>query len=319
MNVVVLDGNTINPGDLSWTPISRLCNFFKVYSYTDREQIIERCQNADAILTNKIEISKQHIDFLPRLRYIGITATGYNGIIDKSVAINKSLTVCNVPNYSTESVAQMVFAHILAVTNKVEHYNLLNKSGRWSSNDQFCYWDQSSFELLGKTIGIIGLGNIGLAVARIAKAFGMNVLAFTSKKEDDIFPFILKTDLTSLLERSDVISLHCPLTEKNVGLISKKQLDMIKPQAILINTARGALINEADVADALTKRTLYAYCGDVMTHEPPAENNQLLNHPFSYITPHIAWATIEARKRLIQICADNLQHYMNGNPQNLVF
>lgn len=288
-----------------------------VYDRTKPEETVARAAGADIILTNKVVIGRREIEQLPQLQYIGVLATGYN-VVDITAARERGIVVSNVPAYSTESVAQMVFAHLLTVTNRTEHYAVLNREGRWSRNPDFCYWDTPLMELAGKTFGIVGLGNIGSRVAQIALAFGMKVKAFTSKAADALPSNIQKADLHELLSCSDVLSLHCPLTDKTHHLINTDTLSMMKPTAILINTGRGPLVNDADVAEALNNNRLRAYCADVMTEEPPHATHPLLRQPNAYITPHIAWATTEARTRLLQTAIANVRAFINGKPQNVI-
>lgn len=288
-----------------------------VYDRTKPEETVERAAGADIVLTNKVVIGRREIEQLPQLQYIGVLATGYN-VVDIVAAGERGITVTNVPAYSTESVAQMVFAHLLTVTNRTEHYAIQNRGGRWSQNPDFCYWDTPLIELSGKTFGIIGLGNIGYRVAQMALAFGMKVKALTSKAADALPPNIQKVDLQELLSSSDVLSLHCPLTDKTHHLINADTLKMMKPTAILINTGRGPLVNDADVVEALNAHRLHAYCADVMTEEPPYAAHPLLSQPSAYITPHIAWATTEARTRLLQTAIANVRAFINGKPQNVI-
>ncbi len=254
---------------------------------------------------------------LPRLRYIGVLATGYN-VVDIEAARERGIAVTNVPAYSTESVAQMVFAHLLTVTNRTEHYAIQNRTGRWSSNPDFCYWDAPLTELAGKTFGIVGLGNIGQRVAAIANAFAMNVVAYTSKPADELPQYIRKRTLDELLAESDVLSLHCPLTPDTQHLINSETLQRMKPSAILINTGRGPLVNDQDVADALNTNRLRAFCADVLTEEPPKADNPLLECENAFITPHIAWASCEARVRLLDVAINNVKAFVEGKPQNII-
>ncbi len=314
--IVILDGFTANPGDLSWDAIRALGDV-EVYNRTAAGEVLERAKEANIILTNKVCLGRKEIEKLPLLRYIGVLATGYN-VVDMQAAHEYGIMVTNVPAYSTESVAQMVFAHLLTVTNRVEHYAIQNRNGRWTSNKDFCYWDYPLMELFGKTIGIVGLGNIGRRVAAIALSFGMKVLAFTSKKSEDLPQGIEKCEMDELLSKSDVLTLHCPLTENTYQLINKDSLRQMKPTAILINTGRGPLVNDSDVAQALESGLLTAYCADVMTEEPPKSDNPLLSCEKAFITPHIAWATIEARKRLIEVASNNVKAFVEGRPQNVV-
>jgi glycerate dehydrogenase len=239
-------------------------------------------------------------------------------VVDIEAAHERGITVTNVPAYSTESVAQMVFAHLLTVTNRTEHYAIENRNGRWTKNPDFCYWDFPHMELAGKTFGIVGLGNIGRRVAEIATAFGMHVKALTSKSADALPANIEKATLESILSTSDVLSLHCPLTDKTRHLINRETLRQMKPTAILINTGRGPLVDDQAVADALSGGRLAAFCADVLTEEPPKADNPLLKQPNAYMTPHIAWASKEARVRLVQVATDNVRAFINGRPQNMV-
>ena len=314
MKIVILDGYTANPGDLSWSELEQLGQL-TVYDRTRPEETVARAADADVVLTNKVVIGRQEIAQLPRLKYIGVLATGYN-VVDIQAARERGIIVTNVPAYSTESVAQMVFAHLLTVTNRTEHYAVLNRQGRWSSNPDFSYWDTPLHELAGKTFGIVGLGNIGSRVAQIALAFGMKVVALTSKSA--LPAGIQKVSLDELLTAADVVSLHCPLTDTTRHLINARTLQMMKPSAILINTGRGPLVNDADVAEALSTQRLYAYCADVLTTEPPQADNPLLCQSNAYFTPHIAWASVEARVRLLQTAIANVRAFANGTPQNTV-
>ena len=314
MNIVILDGYTANPGDLSWDELGQMGEL-KVYDRTSPQETVARAAEADIVLTNKVVIGKEEMEQLPRLKYIGVLATGYN-VVDIEAAHERGITVTNVPAYSTESVVQMVFAHLLTVTNQTGHYAAENRQGRWSKNADFCYWDAPVRELAGKTFGIVGLGNIGLRVAEIAQAFGMKVKALSSK---DVLPKgIEKVSLDELLSTADILSLHCPLTDTTRHLINRESLQQMKSTAILINTGRGPLVDEQAVADALSGGRLAAFCADVLSMEPPAADNPLLQQPNAYITPHIAWATTEARVRLIRKAVENIRCFLKGNPQNVV-
>ena len=316
MNIVILDAFSANPGDLSWEPL-RQYGKLTVYDRTAAADTVSRAKDADIVLTNKVVLSKTELDPLPRLRFIGVLATGYN-IVDTTEAHRRGIVVANVPAYSTESVAQMVFAHLLTVTNRTEHYTLLNRERRWTNNPDFCYWDTPLTELAGKTFGIYGLGNIGSRVAAIAQAFGMRVVAVTSKDADRLPAGITKVTLPEMLAQSDIVSLHCPLTPDTQHLINAESLRLMKPTAILINTGRGPLVDEQAVADALNAGQIYAYCADVMCQEPPAADNPLLDCPNAFLTPHVAWATREARVRLLDITFDNVAAFIAGHPQNAV-
>lgn len=316
MKIVVLDGHGANPGDLSWAPLEELGSL-TVYPRTAPDEVIDHAADADILITNKVILDKKVLSALKRLKYIGVFATGFN-TIDIQAAKERGIVVTNIPAYSTDSVAQMTFAHLLNITNRVDHYADESRAGRWSRNPDFCYWDTALPELAGKTIGIVGLGHIGSEVARIAGAFGMNVFAYTSKNAADLPSSIRKTTLDGLFAASDILSLHCPLTADTREMINKETLAKMRPGTILINVSRGALVNEQDVAEALESGQLGAYGADVMCEEPPAKTNPLFAQPHAYITPHIAWATVEARTRLMQIAAENIRAFINGAPQNVV-
>lgn len=314
MKIVILDGYTANPGDLSWRELEKMGDV-TVYERTSPEETVVRAADAEVVLTNKVLMTREVMKQLPQLKYIGVLATGYN-VVDIQAAHERGIVVTNVPAYSTESVAQMVFAHLLTVTNRTEHYAQQNREGKWSRSKDFCYCDTTLTEMAGKTFGIVGLGNIGMRVAQIALAFGMKVKALSSK---EVLPEgIEKVTLDELLATSDVLSLHCPLTDSTRHLINKESIQKMKSSAILINTGRGPLVDDEAVANALAEGRLYAFCADVMTVEPPAADNPLLKQPNAYITPHIAWASTEARVRLIQIATENVGCFINGKPQNMV-
>ena len=316
MNIVILDGYSANPGDLSWDELKEMGEV-TVYDRTSPSETVARAAEAEVVLTNKVVIGKDEMAQLPQLKYIGVLATGYN-VVDIEAAHERGITVTNVPAYSTESVAQMVFAHLLTVTNRTEHYAIANREGRWSSNQDFCYWDFPHMELSGKMFGIVGLGNIGKRVAAIAHAFGMRVCAYTSKSQDQLPSFIEKKSLEELFSESDVISLHCPLTPDTRHLINSQTLQKMKHSVILINTGRGPLIDDQAVADALAEGRLAAFCADVLTEEPPKATNPLLSQPNAFTTPHIAWASTEARIRLLHVAIDNVRSFLSGHPQNVV-
>ena len=316
MKIVVLDGYAANPNDLSWEDMQALGQLV-VFDRTAPDQVLERSADADALLTNKVVLSAETLAKLPRLKYIGVLATGYN-VVDTVAARRQGIVVTNIPAYSTDSVAQLTFAHILNITNSVAHYADQNRQGRWSASPDFVYWDTPLIELSGKTLGIVGLGNIGMKVATIARTFGMDVFAYTSKNSTDLPIGIQKTTLDGLLAVSDVLSLHCPLNEQTHHLINAQTLKKMKRGAILINTGRGPLVDEQAVADALNDGQLLAYGADVMTQEPPTADNPLLKCQNAYLTPHIAWATYEARQRLMLIATSNLQAFIEGKPVNVV-
>ena len=316
MKIVILDGFTADPSGLSWKELEEIGEL-TVYERTKPEETVLRAKDAEVVLTNKVLLRRQEIEQLPMLKYIGVLATGYN-VVDLQAARERGITVTNVPAYSTESVAQMVFSHLLTVTNHTEYYARQNREGRWTASPDFCYWDTPLTELAGKTFGIVGLGNIGQRVAAIAHAFGMKVMAFTSKAADQLPPYIQKKTMDELLAESDVLSLHCPLTPDTQHLICGQTLRKMKSSAILINTGRGPLINDQDVADALKSHRLQAFCADVLTEEPPKADNPLLGCENAFITPHIAWASTEARQRLVTVAIDNVRAFVEGHPQNVV-
>ena len=316
MKIVILDSYGANPGDLSWDGLNEV-GPVTIYDRTKPEETVDRAADAEILLTNKVILGRKEIEQLPKLRYIGVLATGYN-VVDIKAAHERDIVVTNVPAYSTESVAQMVFSHLLTVVNHTEHYALQNRDGRWSSNPDFCYWDTPLTEIAGKTFGIVGLGNIGSRVAEIAIAFGLKVKALTSKPANALPAGIEKTDFPTLLSTADILSLHCPLTDDTRHLINAEALRQMKPTAILINTGRGPLINETDVAEALSSGQIAAYCADVLSEEPPKADHPLLGLHNAYITPHIAWATHEARIRLLNVAISNVIAFAEGHPQNKV-
>lgn len=316
MQIVLLDGYASNPGDLTWEPLKEMGEV-TVYDRTQPSEVVERAHDAEIIVTNKVTLTRQTLEQLPNLRLICVLATGYN-TIDTLAARDLGITVCNVPAYSTDSVAQMVFALILNMTNRVAHYARQTREGRWSAAPDFCYWDLPVSELTGKTLGIVGLGHIGAKVASIARDFGMDVFAFTSKNSTGLPDYIQKTTLEGLLGVSDILTLHCPLTPDTHELINARTLARMKHGALLVNTGRGPLVNEGDVAEALASGQLGGYGADVMCSEPPAADNPLFAQPNAFITPHIAWASVEARQRLLNATFDNIRAFQDGHPQNVV-
>ena len=316
IHIVILDGYALNPGDLSYDCL-RQFGELTVYDRTAPEELIARAIDADALLTNKVVLGEKEFAQLSRLRYIGVQATGYN-VVDVEAARRHGITVTNIPAYSTASVAQMVMAHLLNIAQRVGYYAEQNRIGRWATNPDFCYWDTPLIELADKQMGIIGFGRTGSAVAHLAKAFGMKVAAYTSKPQEELPEGILKMSLEELFRTSDVVSLHCPLTPTTHHLVNANRLALMKSTAILINTARGPIIDEQALADALNSAKIYAAGIDVITEEPPRQGSPLLSARNCFVTPHIAWATLEARTRLLKICEENLRAFVEGSPQNVV-
>ncbi len=316
MKIVIMDGHAVNPGDLSWENFQEYGQV-EVYERTAKGEIVARAKDADAVFTNKVVFDDGVLEQLPKLKYIGILATGTN-VVDIPSAKKRGIVVTFIPAYSTDSVAQVVFAHILNALNRVDKYAVEVRQKRWSNNADFCYWDGQIHEISSLKIGIVGLGHIGMKVAGIAHAFGMKVLAFTSKAATEIPDFIEKVPLEDLLASSDIVTLHCPLTPTTKEMMNKDTLARMKRGAILVNTGRGPLVNEADVAQALSGNHLLAYCADVMCNEPPEGDNPLFSCPNAFITPHLAWGTIEARRRLMGIAQANIEAFLSGKPINVV-
>lgn len=316
MKIVVLDGYAANPGDLSWDKLKTLgeCT---IYDRTAPEEVLERAADAEIVLTNKTVLTAEQIVSLPCLKYIGVLATGYN-IVDIEAARSHGIIVTNIPAYSTPSVAQMVFAHILNITVQVQHHSEEVHKGRWTQSKDFCFWDTPLIELRGKKLGIVGLGHTGYTTARIAIGFGMEVHAYTSKSIFQLPPEIKKMELDELFRECDIISLNCPLTDATRNMVNAERLKLMKPTAILINTGRGPLINEQDLADALNSGRIYAAGLDVLSQEPPRADNPLLTAKNCYITPHIAWASTAARERLMHIMLENIKAFLDGKPVNNV-
>ena len=316
MKIVILDGYTTNAGDLSWNGISELGDL-TVYDRTAPGEVIDRCLGAEAVLTNKVVFNDDVMQALPQLKYIGVMATGYN-VVDIDAARRRGIVVTNVPAYSTPSVAQMVFAHLLNITNQVALHDQQVHEGRWAGNRDFCFYSAPLIELAGKQMGIVGLGQTGSAVAKIALALGMRVMAFTSKAQESLPEGITKGSLNEVFATSDVVSLHCPLTPDTKHIVNAERLATMKPSAIVINTGRGPLVDEQHLADALNRGIIAAAAVDVLSTEPPAADNPLLTARNCYITPHIAWASQAARARLIHTLTDNLKGYISGNVVNNV-
>ena len=316
MKIIVLDGYTLNPGDLSWDGLKNLGEV-TVYDRTAPADVVAHIGDAPIILTNKVIIDRNIMQACPKLKYIGVLATGYN-VVDINAAHELGITVTNIPAYSTASVAQMVFAHVLNITQRVGHYAEEVRQGVWTACPDFSYSNTPLWELQGKRIGIVGLGNTGYNTARIAIGFGMKVYAYTSKSRLQLPPEIRKVELDELFATCDVVSLHCPLTTDTHHLVNESRLKLMKPTAILINTGRGPLVDEQALADALNNGTIYAAGVDVLSTEPPTANNPLLAAKNCFITPHIAWATKEARQRLMEIACDNVEQFIKNKPQNVV-
>lgn len=315
MKITVLDGFAENPGDLSWEWLGEYGDY-TVYDRTPAELIEERVQGCDIVITNKTPLRRDLLKTLDNLKYIGLLSTGYN-IVDWDYCKEAGIPVCNIPSYSTAAVAQLTFALILEHTNAVAVHSNSVHGGEWSACKDFCYWKTPLTELQNKTLGIIGFGSIGKAVAKIALAFGMNVVASTNHPAP--FEGVEFTDKDSLLAKSDFVSLHCPLTDRTEGMVNAEFLAKMKPSAMLINTSRGQVVNEADLAAALKNGTVAAAGLDVLSVEPPKADNPLFGLKNCYITPHIAWAGYETRVRLMEICKENLRAFSQGKPQNVVY
>ena len=311
MKIVVLDGYAANPGDLSWAPLEALGEL-TVYDRTPADQIAARIADAELVLTNKAVLSRELIAGAKKLKYIGVLATGYN-VVDVAAATDLGVVVTNIPAYSTDSVAQLVFALLLEICHNVGHHSQAVHAGRWSANQDFCFWDTPLIELAGKTMGVVGYGRIGHKVAEIARCFGMNVIAWTRTPRD---PECVSLD--ELLARSDVISLHCPLFPETKNLINRDTIARMKDGVILINTSRGPVVNDADLRAALESGKVYAAGADVSTVEPIPADSPLLGAKNMFLTPHIAWATFEARERLMDIAVKNVEAFLAGAPVNTV-
>lgn len=319
MKIVVLDGYALNPGDLSWQGFEELgeVTVYDRTSYTDKQEIIERIGDAEAILTNKTPITADVLKACPQLTYIGVLATGYN-VVDLAAAKEQGITVTNIPSYSTNAVAQATFALLLEVTNQVGHHNRSVHQGDWQTSKDFSYWQTPLMELAGKTIGLIGYGAIAQAVATIAHAFQLKVIYFNHRPKPAQADWAKQVSLTELYQEADIISLHVPQFPETEKMIDRTALAQMKSSAILINTARGGLIDEAAVAEALHTGQIAALAADVVSKEPIAADNPLLQAPNCYLTPHIAWAPVETRRRLMGIAVANLSGFKAGTPQNVV-
>ncbi len=316
MHIVILDGYSINPGDLKWSALETFGNL-TVYDRSAPDEVRERSANAEIVLTNKSKIPGDVIHALPQLQYIGELATGYDNV-DIQAAAKRNIPVCNVPGYSTSSVAQLTWALILELTYNVNRRSEEVRNGAWTRSKDFCFGHEGLFELQEKTLGLIGLGQIGSAVAKIAMAFGMKIIAVVRNPAKYDMPGVSFTSVNECFEQADFVSLHCPLTDANRQMVNKALLERMKPAAYLINTARGALINEQDLAGALTHKRIAGAAVDVLSLEPPPADNPLLKAPNCIITPHIAWATRQARERLLYESAENIKAFLSGGLRNVV-
>lgn len=317
IRIVVLEGAELNPGDLSWEKINALGDV-TIFESTTPEQFIERVADAELVVINKLVVDKHILSQLPRLKYIAVSATGYN-VVDTEAAKEYGVLVSNIPVYSTESVAQTVFAHLLNITSQVAKHNNLVKAGEWQRRGTFSFTDGTNFELCGMTMGVVGFGHIGQAVTRIAQSFGLRVMAYTSKEPHQLPDGVIKaSSLTELFQKNQILSLHCPLNASTKHIVNEENLALMPQGAILINTGRGGLVDEHALAKSLSDGHLLAAGVDVLSTEPPADDNPLLHVPNCFITPHNAWATQQARQRLLDILVENIKSYIYDNPQNIV-
>jgi len=316
MTIVYPDAYTLNPGDLDWAPLQALGDVV-FYDHTPADKLAERINEADAILVNKIRLDRSLLQQLPRLKYIGVTATGYD-IIDVAAAREQGIVVTNVKGYSTDSVAQQTFALLLELTNHAGLHNESVHAGEWVKSPDFCYWRTPLVELSGKTLGLVGYGDIGRKVAEIGRAFGMNVLVNRRHSTQASADGVRFVDIETVFSESDVVSLHCPATPETIGLVNYQLMAKMKPTAYLINTSRGSLFNEPEVADALNQGLIAGAGIDVLSVEPPKADNPLLTAKNCLITPHVSWATFEARQRLLARVVQNLQAFLDGSPINVV-
>jgi glycerate dehydrogenase len=314
-NITVLDGHTLNPGDNPWTEIDKFGRL-TVHARTSPNEIFDRAKDADILLTNKTKIGRELIARLPRLKFISVLATGYN-VVDVAAAAERGIPVSNVPDYGTEAVAQHVLALLLELVNHVGRQARSVAAGDWSACPDFCYWDKPIVELGGLTLGIVGLGRVGFRVAELGHAFGMKICYTGSVKEPRGFPIHHRT-IQQLFSEADVVSLHCPQTADNLEFINANLIRSMKPSAFLINTARGTLIREADLAEALCNNVIAGAALDVLSTEPPASTNPLLNCPGCLVTPHVAWSGVAARRRLMKTTVDNIATFLAGSPVNRV-
>ena len=320
MHTVVLDGFTLNPGDNPWTPVSSLetVSTFTVHDRTDAADVLSRAQGAEILLTNKTPITQKHLASLPAVKFIGVLATGYD-VVDIAAATQHGIPVANIPGYGTSAVAEHVFALLMELNRRTSLHDTAIRQGEWSNNADWCFWKSTQHGLAGKTLGIVGFGNTGKHVAEIGHAFGMNIITYAPRPKAapslERFQFV---DRDTLFTTAHVISLHCPLTPENKQMVNTEQLRTVRNGAIILNTARGQLIDEQAVADALHAGTLGGFGADVVAEEPILPTNPLLNAPNTLLTPHIAWATLEARKRLMCMCAENIHAFATGTPQHIV-
>ena len=316
MKIVILEGHAVNPGDLSWDCLKQFGQV-TVYPRTAPEDVISRIGDAEIVLINKVPVTAQLLDACPSIRLICVLATGYN-VVDCEAAKQRGIPVCNVPAYGTDAVAQFTFSLLLELCNRVGHHDRLVHQGDWAACPDFCFWTTPQMELAGKTIGILGFGRIGRAVGKIARAFGMNVLAYNRSRCPEGEAIGTYVDLDTLLENSDIVSLHCPLTPETNGIINADTIAKMKDGAILLNTARGPLLNEQDVAAALRSGKLRGAAVDVVSREPICPDNPLLTAPNCIITPHMAWAPVESRQRIIDCTVRSIQGFLAGSPVNVV-
>lgn len=316
MKIVMLDGFTTNPGDLSWDFLNDYGDA-TVYDRTPSDKVIERCADADIVITNKTPLTKEIIDCLPKLKFVALLSTGYN-IVDYMYLKEKGIPVSNIPSYSTDAVAQLVMSFLLELSMNVGLHSQCVKSGEWTNSIDFCFWKTPLCELAGKTLGIFGFGRIGKAVAERAKAFGMNVIAYTPRlhgREPDYIEFV---SLDEMLGRADAVTMHCPLTPETEGIVNAEFIAKMKDGAYFINTSRGTVVNENALAEALNSGKLGGAGLDVLSCEPPKADNPLLSAENCFITPHIAWAAFETRQRLVSIFKENIAAFVKGKPQNVV-
>lgn len=317
MKIVILDGYTLNPGDLSWEELKKFGDVV-IYDRTPADKVVERAEGAEVIFTNKTPVGEDALHQLPSLKYIGVLATGYN-IINTEAAKARGIIVANVPGYGTASVVQMTFALLLELCLHVQPHSNAVREGKWSRSADFCFWDYPLVELAGKTLGIIGFGSIGQKVGDVAAAFGMNIIGNSRHRTDQSHrPNFRWAEVPELLQQSDVVSIHCPLFPETKGLINEESLKSMKSSAFLLNTSRGSIIVDEDLADALNNDVIAGAGIDVLSAEPPAKDNPLFTAKNCIITPHIAWATKEARARLMEITVNNLSAFISGNPVNVV-